>query len=127
MNTVPRLEKNATKEFDFDDRKQDWHQKLGRVSNLFEKLAVSDDPSLAELDQSKRKLYDPFSKVVHWTPAGVIGEARLTLPAISLTFECLHRMSKDVNDDFDLDFGNDLYELWLRYQRYTAATLRIID
>jgi len=114
---------NAQKEFVFDDRKQNWHQNLGKISNLFEKLGGLDDPDLARLAELKRRLYDPFSKVAHWTPQGVTAGDRFTLPAISLTFECLHWVSKAVTGEFDLDFDDDLGDLWRRYLLHSADTL----
>jgi hypothetical protein len=119
----PTIVEEAQKEFDFDDRKQNWHKKLGKLSNLFEKLARTGDPNLVRMEYAKRKFYDPFSKVTHWTPQGVRGAERFTLPAIALTFESLHWVSKAVNDDCHLDFKEKLDDTWNRYQRYSRATL----
>jgi hypothetical protein len=81
----------ATDAFVFEKRRQDWYQNLGLFSNLAEKLADCGDPDLVWMARAKRELYDPFSKVTHWTPKGVLGQNNemFTLAAIALTFESL--------------------------------------
>ncbi|MGA2883966.1 MAG: DUF5677 domain-containing protein [Halobacteriota archaeon] len=115
----------ATEAFVFEERRQDWYQNLGRFSNLAERLANCGDPDLARMEQAKRELYDPFSKVTHWTPKGIFGQDKetFTLAAIALTFESLVGVSKVVNDECKLDFSEKLEDVWNRYQRYSRATL----
>jgi hypothetical protein len=117
--------KSAKQEFVFDERKQNWHQNLGIFSNLAERLADCGDPDLVWMERAKRELYDPFSKVTHWTPKGVLGQNNemFTLAAIALTFESLMGVSKIVNDEYELDFSEMLEDVWSRYQRYSKATL----
>lgn len=115
----------AKEAFVFEERRQDWHQNLGRFSNLTERLANCGDPDLAQMETAKRELYDPFSKVTHWTPKGILGQNKeiFTLAAIALTFESLVGVSNVVNDECKLDFSEKLEEVWNRYQRYSRATL----
>lgn len=115
--------KNATEAFVFDKRKQDWHQECGKLSNLFERLAKCGDPNLVWMEEAKNKLYGPFSKVTHWTPKGVRGAENFTLAAVALTFESLDGVSKAVNDECNLNFSENLDEVWNRFERYSKVTL----
>lgn len=117
--------KEATDTFEFNERKQIWHQKAGgHISNLFEKLTKCGDPNLAFMEDAKKKLYDPFSKVTHWTPKGVLGQNKdiFTLAAIALTFESLHGVSKVVNDECKLNFAEKLEDVLNRFNNYSEVT-----
>jgi hypothetical protein len=113
----------AQKEFVFNNRKENWYKKVGLISNIFEKLATAGGPDLIAAEQVKRWLYDPFSKVTHWTPDGVKGAEDFRLAAISVTFECLQWMSTEVNDEYGLGFGDDLIDVRKRFYDYSRVAL----
>ena len=112
----------AKKEFVFDNRKEKWYKKVGLISNIFEKLSKS-EADLMALEQAKKYLYDPFSKVTHWTPDGVKGAEDFKQAAISITFECLQWMSKEISGEYAQEFGDALDDARKRFSDYSSAAL----
>ena len=113
----------AKQEFVFDNRKEKWYKKVGLISNIFEKLSTVGDPNLIALEQAKKYLYDPFSKVTHWTPDGVKGAKDFKQAAISLTFECLQWMSKEISREYGREFCDALDDALRRFNDYSGLAL----
>ena len=105
----------AKSEFDFDKRNQRWHQEQ-KIKDLVK------DTDLKEL---YNVLYSDFSQVTHWTPTGVVGGQLSVNAALAVSFQCLYTMSKYINDNYQLRFGDDLKRIVNRYIQHHSSALNL--
>lgn len=62
-----------------------------------------------------KKLYHPYSQVSHWSPDGVI-RGKLNIGSALITaFQCLHMVSKCINDEYGFGFDDELNEILGRF------------
>jgi hypothetical protein len=93
-----------------EKRGPEWHKydsfkKL--VDELVEKKIID--------KKTYSRFYGAYSKVVHWTPLGIVDADTYMGAVIGTTFLCVIDTAEAVNIEFVLPFGNDLANIRSRY------------
>ena len=107
----------AKNKHDFIKFMQKWYKR----NNLSE-IVTQTDKKFDDQDKYLKKLYDAFysesSKIVHWTPGGVIN-GNLTINfALAVTFQSLLTLGRHINSKYEFQYEIKIRKLYNSYVQY---------